>query len=94
MESFIRDNITVLLDIAAVCAILISGAVMANGGASRYSCVAGCVIGLFISTLLIATTPFIAPTFNSSLHIHPEKSFVIQPLSDSVSNTIKSIYTK
>ncbi len=92
MESFIRDNITVLLDIAAVCAILISGAVMANGGAGRYSRVAGCVVGLFISTLLIATTPFIAPTFNSGLHIHPEKSFVIQPLSDSVSNTFKAIY--
>ncbi len=92
MESFIRDNITVLFDIAAVCAIIISGAVMAKAGVCRYSRIAGCVIGLFISAFLIATTPFIATTFNSGLHIHPEKSFVIQPLSDSVSNTFKAIY--
>ncbi len=94
MESYIRDNITVLLDIAAVCAIIISGPVMAKGGVCRYSRVSGCVIGFFMSTLLFATTPFIAPTFNSGLHIHPEKSFVIQPLSDSVSNTFKAIYTE
>ncbi len=85
-------NMTVLFDIVAVCAIIISGAVMFKAGISRNSRIAGCVVGLFISTLLIATTPFIAPTFNSGLHIHPEKSFVIQPLSDSVSNTFKAIY--
>ncbi len=92
MESFIRDNITVLLDIAAVCAIIISGPVMAKGGICRYSRVSGCVIGFFISTLLFATTPFIAPTSFSGLHFYPEQSLVIQPLSDFVSSTFNAIY--
>ncbi|MFQ5788827.1 MAG: hypothetical protein ACE5H1_12725 [Thermodesulfobacteriota bacterium] len=74
MESFIQDNIIVLFDIVAVCAIIISGTVIDKGGVCRYSRVAGLAIGLFISTLLIATTPFIAPTFNSSLHIQPGRS--------------------
>ena len=86
------DYITVFFDITAFLVIIIAGLFGASG--CRFSSLTGLIIGLFAGTIFIAINQIVAQTLYSGLHFHPEKSYVIQPLSNLVLKIFKIIYLK
>ncbi len=82
---------TGLLDIAAIWAIILSGIVGASGRFFKCSGLIGFVIGLLVGTFLISMTPMEAINTYTGIHINPEKSFVVQPLSTFVGNIFETI---
>ena len=82
---------TGLFDIAAIWAIILSGIVGASGRFFKCSGLTGFAIGLLVGTFLISMTPMEAINTYTGIHINPEKSFVVQPLSAFVGNIFETI---
>lgn len=85
------EYMTGLFDIAAIWAIILSGIVGGSGRFFKCSGLIGFAIGLLVGTFLISITPMEAINTYTGVHIKPEKSFVVQPLSAFVGNIFESI---